>query len=299
MIRTLRALICSLSVVCAVSVHAADTVKFKPLGGAFQDAANLPLKRPEGVACTKTAIFVADTENGRLVRYTLTNDELRDGVEVKIAQVSYPVRLKAAAMGRVLALDGKTRKIARLTAEGAFVAYLDLQNVPAPAEVVPRSMAVDAKDNVYVLDILGERVLIVDPAGAYLRHIPLPKGYGAVSDVGIDQKGAVYVLDSSKAQVYKAEPDAALFKVFATGLQTSLNYAVSLDVDSQGRVYLLDQNDSAVIVLGPDGSFQGRYLSHGWKGGQLNYPTQACITENGTFVVADRNNSRIQIFKIQ
>lgn len=300
MIRIIRTIICSLTVACAMSAHAADTVKFKPMGaGVYQDAKNVPFKNPEGVSCGKSAVIVADTGNGRLVRFTLINDDLRDGVEIKAAEVSYPLRLKASAMGRILALDGKTRKIARLAADGGFVGYLDFQNLPAPAEVVPRSMAVDDKDNVYILDILGERVLVVDPAGKYLRRIPFPKDHGNVSDVAVDQRGAVFVLDSQKSQVFKAAPNAEAFQVLASGLQSYLYFAVSLDIDNQGRVFILDQDDSGVIVLGPDGSFQGRYLSHGWKAGQLNYPTQACITENGTLVIADRNNSRVQLFKIQ
>lgn len=299
MMRTILSVVCFLTVACTFSAHAADSVKFKPLGGASQDAGNIPLKNPEGVACGKSAILVADTGNGRFVRYTLANDELKNGVAVKVAQVSYPLRLKAGAMDRVLALDGKTRKIARLAADGSFVGYLDYQNVPPPVDVVPRSMAVDAKDNTYVLDMQGERVLVLDPGGKYIRHVPMPKEYGFVSDLAVDQKGALFVLDSQNARVYKAAPDASTFQIFASDLQSYLNYAVTIDIDSQGRVYLLDQNDSAVVLLGPDGSFQGRYLSFGWKGGQLNSPTQACITENGTLVIADRNNNRIQIFKIQ
>lgn len=299
MIRTIRTLICFLAVAGAMPVHAADTVKFKPLGGASQDSNNMPLKNPEGVACGKGSILVADTGNGRFVRYTLANDELKNGVEVKVAQVSYPLRLEAVAMDRVLALDGKTRKIVRLAADGSFAGYLDFQNVPPPAEVVPRGMAVDAKDNVYILDILGERVLVVDPAGKFIRQLSFPKEHGSISDLAVDQKGSVFILDSRNARVYKAAPDASSFMTFASGLQTYLNFAVTIDIDNQGRVYLLDQSDSAVILLGPDGSFQGRYLSFGWKGGQLNSPAQACITESGTLVIADRDNSRIQIFKIQ
>ncbi len=289
-----------MSVACALPALAAESVKFKPLGsGVYQDNKNVPLKYPEGVACSKTSVIVADTGNGRLVRYTLANDELKDGVEVKVSELSYPLRLSGSAMGRILALDGKTRKIARLAADGSFVGYLDYQDVPAPSDVVPRSVAVDDKDNVYVLDILGERVVVVDPGGKFLRQIPFPKGHGNVSDLAVDQRGAVYVLDSQKSQVYKAAPNAQEFQILASGLQSYLYFAVSMEVDSQGRIYLLDQDDSGVIVLSPNGSFQGRYLSHGWKIGQLNYPAQACVTDNGIFVIADRNNSRIQLFKIQ
>lgn len=299
MLRSIQILVCVLALACAASGYAADTVKFKPLGGATQDAGNIALKNPEGVACGKGTVLVADTGNGRFVRYTLANDELKNGVELKVAQVSYPLRLEAAPMERMLALDGKTRKIARLTGDGGFEGYLDFQNVPPPADVVPRSMAVDAKGTVYVLDVLGDRVLILGPDGKFTRQVVLPKEHGFVSDLAVDQKGTIFVLDSQNARVYKAAPEASSFVTFATGLQSYLYLAVTIDIDTQGRLYLLDQGDSGVVLLGADGSFQGRYLSFGWKGGQLNSPAQACITENGVLVIADRGNSRIQTFKIQ
>jgi hypothetical protein len=299
MTRTIRALICILPIVYALPAHGADAVKFKPQAEIYLDANKVPLKNPEGVACGKTTVLVADTGNGRLVRYTWVNNELKDGVEIKLEQIPYPIRLKAAAMERVLALDGKSRRIARLAADGSFAGYLDYNNVPPPAEIVPRSMTVDAKDNVYIADVLGARVLVTDQTGAFLRQILFPKETGFISDVAVDQKGSVYILDSLKGQIYKAAPGSTEFKTFTSGLQAYLYLAVSMGMDPQGRLYLLDQNDSAMILLGPDGSFQGRYLSYGWKAGQLNYPSQTCFTENGELVIADRNNSRIQLFKVQ
>lgn len=294
----IRMLICILPIVCASSAYCADAVKFKPLAEITLDANNIPLKNPEGVACGKTTVLVADTGNGRFVKYVKTDNGLKDGVEIKLEQVPYPIRLKAANMDRVLALDGKSRKIARLAADGSFVGFLEYKNV-LPPDVVPRSMTVDAGGNVYIVDILGSRLLVTDQSGAYLRQIPFPKEAGFVSDVAVDQRGAVYLLDSLKGQVYKAAPDSPAFQAFASGLQESLYLAVSMEIDPLGRVYLLDQNDGAVVLLGPDGSFQGRYLSYGWKAGQANYPSQMCLGENSILVVADRSNSRIQLFKVQ
>lgn len=287
------------SVLCALPAYGADTVKIKPLGIVYQDANNLPLKSPEGVACAKSTVLVADSGNGRMVRYSVVNDELKNGMEIKVAEISYPLRVKAISMDRTLVLDGKTRKIARLAADGSFVGFLEYQGMPAPVEIVPRSMATDAKNNIYVLDILGERVVVVDSAGTFLRQIPFPKEYGFFSDLAVDQKGSLLLLDSLKGQVLRGAADKAEFQAFASGLQSAVNFAVSMDLDSQGRVYLLDQNGGAVIVLGTDGSFQGRYLSFGWKGGQLNYPSQMCIMQDNNLAIADRNNNSIQLFKIQ
>ena len=298
--RYVSAIFCCLVMAVASSALAADTVKFKFLNAVYLDAKGAPLRSPEGVACAgKSAVVVADSGNGRLVKYLLANDELKDGVEIKVAQLSYPIRVAANAKGELFVLDGKTRKIVRLAADGTFLGYLEPQNVPEPSAFVARSLATDKGDNIHLLDILGERVLTLDPAGKFLRQIPFPKGYGFFSDLNVDQRGNILILDSVKGEVSKAATDAVAFQTLATGLQAYLYFSVSIETDSQGRIFLLDQNDNAVILLGQDGSFQGRYLGMGWKGGLLYYPSQACVAEAGGFVIADRNNNRVQLFKIQ
>ena len=296
---TIRTLICILPVICALPAYCADVAKFKPLSEIYLDANKIQLKNPEGIACGKTTVLVADTGNGRLVRYTKADNELKNGVEIKLEQVPYPIRLKATIQGKVLALDGKGRKIAILTADGNFVSYLDYKNVPTPVDIVPRSMTVDAGDNIYIVDTLSARLIVTDQTGAFLRQFPFPKEAGFISDVAVDQRGGIYILDSIMGQVYKAVPNGTTFQQFSSQLQSQNYFAVSMETDPQGRLYLLDQNDSAVILLGPDGSFLGRYLSYGWRAGQINYPSQSCLTENGTMIITDRNNSRIQLFKVQ
>jgi len=298
--RYVSAILCCLVMAVASSARAADTVKFKFLNAVYLDAKGAPLRSPEGVACVGTsAVVVADSGNGRLVKYLLANDELKDGVEIKVAQLSYPIRVAANAKGELFVLDGKTRKIVRLAADGTFLGHLEPQNVPEPSAFVARSLATDKGDNIHLLDILGERVLTLDPAGKFLRQIPFPKGYGFFSDLNVDQRGNILILDSVKGEVSKAATDAVAFQTLATGLQAYLYFSVSIETDSQGRIFLLDQNDNAVILLGQDGSFQGRYLGMGWKGGLLYYPSQACVADAGGFVIADRNNNRVQLFKIQ
>jgi hypothetical protein len=36
----------------------------------------------------------------------------------------------------------------------------------------------------------------------------------------------------------------------------------------------------------------------GWNEGRLYYPAQLCISDDGNVLIADRNNSRIQLFTI-
>ncbi|PLX99877.1 MAG: hypothetical protein C0622_09835, partial [Desulfuromonas sp.] len=43
----------------------------------------------------------------------------------------------------------------------------------------------------------------------------------------------------------------------------------------------------------------GRRLGMGRADGQLFYPAQLCVGADGLLAVADRNNSRVQLFLLQ
>jgi len=168
-----------------------------------------------------------------------------------------------------------------------------------PPVHVPKSFKLDNRDNLYVLDISGERVFQLDPQGKLLAQIPFPKGYGAISDLALTSGGDVLLLDSAKSTLYVAKKDAPQFVPFTKGLQDYLNFATNMVTTSgSADIYVVDQDGAAIVILGPDGLFKGRQLSLGWRNGQLYYPQQMCFHKSNDVVIAERGNSRVQIFEI-
>ncbi|HWR59341.1 MAG TPA: NHL repeat-containing protein [Thermodesulfovibrionales bacterium] len=275
----------------------AEAVKLRHVATAYFDAKAGGLKLPEGVGCNEgPVVVVADTGNGRLLKYTLQDNSLKGGDEFRVAEVPYPVRLQINSAGEIFALDGKQRRIARLSAEGVFKGYIDPSGLPDAATLVPRSFRLDAAGNIYMLDIFSGRVLILGPKGEYQRHIGFPAKYGFFSDVAVDSKGTIFLIDSVDSLVYSAAKDAKEFTPLGQKLEGYVNFPSSLAVDGRGTIYLADQNGSGVVSLGPDGSFLGRALVFGWKDGLVRYPSQICANDKGEFFVADRENNRVQIF---
>lgn len=276
----------------------AEAVKLKHVVSVYADEKGGSIKLPEGVACgDKSQVIVADTGNGRLLRYTLQDGGMKGGTELKVPQLSYPVRVQMNSKGEIFALDGKLRRIVRLTPDGAFAAYLEPQGIPEPAVFAPRSFKVDAGDNIYLLDILSNRVLVLDPAGKFLRQIPFPDKSGFFSDLAVNANGDVLIIDSVAAMVSVAAKGAVAFTPLTKEMHEYMDFPNYIMTDKRGMIYLVDQNGGGIITLGQDGSFQGRQLSMGWKEGLLYYPSQACMNVTGNFFIADRNNSRIQVFE--
>jgi hypothetical protein len=286
------------AVLVPMTSYGGASVKFRHVISIYSDDKGVGLKQPEGVACNENSLLlVADTGNGRLLRYIFQNQTLEERiVEIKVAQLSSPVKVQMNSKGEIYALDGKQRRIIRLTPEGGFKDYLDPAGGLSPKTYVPRSFIIDVNDNIYVLDIFSRRVIVLNPEGKYQRQIRFPKKYGFFSDITIDFKGNILLIDSTNAVVFSAVKNSVKFSPLTGSLKQYMRFPTNITTDKRGRIYLVDRNGSRIIILGQDGSFLGRRLGLGWKEGLLNHPAGMCVNSKGEVFVADTNNNRIQIF---
>jgi hypothetical protein len=290
-------LFASMSLAAVAGSHAAEQIKFRQMAPIYVDGKGAGIRQPEGLACRTNTLVVADTGNGRLLRYTIAGENWTPGGEVVLPQLPSPIRVDVNSKGEILALDGSSRKIVRVASSGEFLGYV----VPAGevrGAIVPRSLRLDGQDNLYLLDVFSARVLVLDPSGKVQREIPFPKEYGFFSDLAVDAGGNVYLLDSVRKRVYKAAKNSSEAVPLTGSLLEDAYFPASIATDRQGTIFLVDQNGSGIVILGPDGSFRGRRLSMGWKEGFLRYPAQMCVTENGAAFIADRGNNRVDGFLI-
>jgi hypothetical protein len=261
----------------------------------YADDKDVALRAPEGVACTEGgALIVADTGNKRLLTYSYKNGALDGGTPIVLPQLPHPVRLQLDRAGDLLVLDRKARKIGRVDVKRAFAGWLEVKGVADGSAVIPGAFKLDAADNVYLLDLAGRRVLLLDPTGKVTKEIPLPRD-GEFTDVAVDAAGKIYVVDASHAALWAAEKGAAAFQPLGKAMKDQMSFPAYIATD-RGRIFLVDQNGMGVVAIGPDGSYQGRELSIGWNDGQLFYPAQICINGIGEVFVADRQNNRVQVF---
>lgn len=286
---------------CAISLESfgAERTRFRFLTAIYFDEKGASIRQPEGVACNEgSTLIVGDTGNGRLLRYTVAENDLRPAGEIRAPQLSYPLRVQMNSKGDIFALDGKQLRIARFGPGGEFKGYVSPEGIPSPASFIPRGIKMDRTDNMYILDIFSARVLVLNPEGKYQRHLELPRDFGFFSDLAVDFKGTIFLVDSVRATVSVAAKDAKGFSPLTKGLKEHLSFPVYITTDSRGVLYLVDQNGGGVVILGQDGSFLGRQLAMGWNPGLLYYPSQICLNEKGQVFIADRGNNRVQVFSI-
>lgn len=280
-----------------MSVAPVMAAKIKHLSSVYTDSAGMALKHPEGVACSENSFIVADTGNSQVVQYSIS----AQGVTAK-AVFPVPDRSLLVAeldsKGDVYLLDGKSRTIIKLDQQGQIAGKVEPKGLPAPKDFIPRSFTLDKDDNLYLLDILSGRVLVLNAASEFLRQHPFPEGAGFFSDLAVSPQGTIYLLDSVAGAIYTQSPGGEAFELLSQGLKEYMNFPTNLAIDSNGVLYLSDQYGSGLALVGRDGSFMGRKFGLGWEDAQLYYPAQVCINKQDTLVIADRNNSRVQVFQI-
>lgn len=283
--------------VVAFPTSGAGAIKIKWVTSIYADASGVGLKYPEGVACGSDFIVVADTGNNRLVRYTYRDESVIPDAEFSVPR-SVPIIVQLNAKGDVYFLDGRERRIVKIGATGEEEGPVKPKSVPSSKEIIPKSFRIDDRGNIYILDIFSAQVLVLDADEQYLRRIPFPERFGFFSDLEIGGQGQVFLLDSVEAVVYSAAEDSKTFSPMTASLKDVMNFPVRMTIDDQGILYLVDQNGSGLGIIGQDGSFLGRKLGLGWNQSGLYYPSQSCISGNGSVFIADRNNSRVQMFMI-
>jgi len=298
--RALKVLAALLPLVFAAETRAAEKIRLVPLLSVYTDDKGAGLKQPEGVACGDSPIVVvADSANGRLLRYSfLENKTIQGGEEIRLPEVAYPVRVQLNSRGEIFALDGRLHRIARIGPDGAFGGYVNPSEIPEPSAFFPVNFAIDRNDTLYILDVQGGRVLRVDAAGKAVGQIAFPEKFGFFLGLGVDPRGTVYIVDSVDSVVYSANRDAKVFSPLSKGLKDDMRFPADLAVEAGGALLLVDRNGDGVAVVGPDGLFRGRQLTFGRREGLLDYPAQICITARGDVLLADRGNNRVQVFSL-
>lgn len=279
------------------AIGAADRAKLRHLASVYMDEKSAGLKQPEAVACDgKGRLIVGDTGNDRLLKFAFRDGTLSGGSEIKVPELSAPTRVHLNAKGDIFVLDGRRRRIVRLSPDGAFGSAIALDGAPPPATTMLRSFTLDAAGTVYALDEFAARVLVVDDSGRFQRAVPLPDTAGFVSDLTVDQAGTILVIDSVRRRLFSAAKDAAAFEPLGGDLADAVTTMPTAIATAAGLIFVVEGAGSSIVTLARDGTFLGRQLTAGWAEGALNHPAQLCVNDKGEVFVADRDNARIQVF---
>jgi len=168
---------------------------------------------------------------------------------------------------------------------------------------VPSGIALDAQENIYVVDTARKGVSVFGPDGKQAHEFTDPE-LERPNGIAIDKsRGRIYVVDTGgrdkpqNVKVYDLRGRrVGLIGGAAGGDFGRFSYPTYVAVDVAGNVYVSDTLNSRVQKFDPEGNFVTSFGQLGSNWGEFDKPKGVAVDTFGNVYVADAGWSNVQIF---
>jgi len=176
-------------------------------------------------------------------------------------------------------------------------------------------IAIDSEDRVYVFSRDKQEVFIFDSEGNFKSTIGKKIIFDRPHGAYIDSDDSLYLIDDDGHVIKKFSSSGKLLLTLGSQGESSdsgcinrdyrtikrgappFNYPTNMAISSIGDIFISDGYGNArVHRFSPDGELILSWGEPGEKSGQFNLPHDIAISNDGRVYVADRENSRIQVF---
>lgn len=275
----MRARIAALAALLAAPAAAYDHIEFLE-----------PVPAPEvsrgALAASGDRLYVTDSKRGALTVLDRAGREIRT-----VEGLSSPAGLAVGPAGEVYVAETGASRVRVFSPDGEPLRAFGRKGSGGGELSKPRSVAVGADGRVYVADTGNDRVQVFTGEGIFL--FPLggkgkePGLFRGPTGVAVSPSDEVYVLDEGNGRIQKFGTDARFAKELPL-------HGEDFALDGYGLLYVLDSGKSKVTEVGPDGLVLGRFGTPGSGVGQFRKPSGLAAAPDGTILVADGGNRRIQ-----
>ncbi len=168
----------------------------------------------------------------------------------------------------------------------------------------PFGLALDADENLYVVEQAAKRIRVHDREGNVLRTITHPS-LVRPTDIAVDRaRGRLYVADpatkSTEEHAVKIfDLEGNLIGTIGDGkgdCQGCLYFPTFVTVDGEGNVYVSSTLNARVDVFDPEGKYTKTLGGRGTNFGLFDKPKGVALDTFGNVYVVDSGWSNVQIF---
>lgn len=256
------------------------------------------LNHPWGVTVNESnEIFVSDMDNNRIVVF---NEKGKFIWSFGQNVVNKPTGICIDNKGRIFVANRGNNKILLFNSKGEYVTAV--HNGDLLKE--PRGMSLDGQGNLVVCDTRNNCLQFLSPNGSILKTIGEKGGLRFPFDcLCHDDKVFVSDRDAHLIKVYNHSNGRFLYEFgrYRNAVDVELNEPLGLAVDKLGNLLVCSgnlSNDHRVNVFSLDGRFVTAFGgSRGGELGQFGKPTSVTVLRDGSIVVCEFLNCRLQVFE--
>ncbi len=206
---------------------------------------------------------------------------------------------KAPNIPRIRFVNSVSKPAHFQIATGVFKRFLRyLGGRPERSIVAPYGLEVDSSGRLYVVDTFLKTVHLFDlPGNTYYTFSTEETSFISPIDLAIDDEtGYVYVTDSKEGaiKIFKDMGRAFVGELRTDKLERPTGIAIN---KKTSELLVLDTLRARVLRYGlKDLKLVGFFGDDGEEEGRFHFPTNIDVAEDGTIIVSDSLNFRIQMF---
>ncbi len=218
----------------------------------------------------------------------------------------YPAGIAVDGAANVYVVDQHNHRVQKFDAEGRFLLTWGKEGGQEGQFKYPFGVAIDSRGDVYVSDMDNHRVQKFSPRGEFIRSVGR---YGAGASefkhpygLAFDGRDILYVIDTLNYRIQKFDRD---FKHLGSwGSEEAIGVRVYMPHDvavlQDGAVALSDRQNHRISIFSAEGKLLRRFGDHGEgaaaPGGRFSEPHGLAVAPDGSLLVCDRYNFRVQTF---
>jgi tripartite motif-containing protein 71 len=255
-----------------------------------------------GIAVSGEYVYVADSGNNRIERFSLAGGEpiawgtKGDGP----GQFSYP-RGVAANAGEVLVADDDNHRIERFSPALEYEGSVGSYGNRGLQFGFPYGIALDGTGDVFVADDINHRIVKLNPQFGFAGEWG---GFGSAAGqlafpraLASDPAGDTYVADTANDRVEEFGLTGTYLRTIGASARASAGAFVAprgVAVDPTGKVYVTDTDDNRIEYFGPGGgAFLGAWSATGGYKHGFDEPSALAFDPHGPVYVADTAFARL------
>ena len=172
-----------------------------------------------------------------------------------------------------------------------------------PGANQPSDLAIDPKGNIYLVDGVNGRIVVVDSNGRWKFEFGTEgSGKGQFKlPLGIDisSSGKVFIADTGNHRIQVFDPEGNFLYMFTVKTDTGEEPAEPVDVAVSGLndyLYIADNENHNIKVYKQNGTYDFRFGGFGEDYGKFRFPATMALNDYNEVYIVDVMNTRVQKF---